>query len=198
MKAALAPAEIVMMRSVFRRYPALTEVRLFGSRAKGNHTSRSDIDFALFGNVTPLVGQAIASDLDDLPLPYKYDVQVFSSIQAATLRDHIQRVGIPVYPELAPQFIPLESGESVENIETSFRELLAGRIDFWKTMNVTSSRGLRALITLGLSDANGSYKGLAMLFHVSIDDYGEFMDFLRRSDCLIDCVPFRHTQTHEF
>lgn len=100
--APLAPAEAAMLRSVFRGYPQVSEVRLFGSRAKGTHTPRSDVDVAVFGNVTPLQAQAIASELDDLPLPYKYDVQVFDSIKSDALRDHILRVGILVYLDGAP------------------------------------------------------------------------------------------------
>jgi len=32
-------------------------------------------------------------------LPYKYDVQAFNAIQFAPLREHIERVGIRIYPE---------------------------------------------------------------------------------------------------
>src|SRR5438105_12081008 len=94
----LAPSEIAIMRSVFRRHSEAVEVRLFGSRAKGTYTSRSDVDLALFGTITLLQAQAIASELDDLPLAYKYDVQVFEAIKTDTLRDHIRRVGVSLYP----------------------------------------------------------------------------------------------------
>jgi hypothetical protein len=37
-----------------------------------------------------------------LPLPYRYDVQAFDAITFLPLREHIERVGIPLYPEIAP------------------------------------------------------------------------------------------------
>jgi len=38
--------------------------------------------------------RAIAAELDELPMPYKYDVQPFDLIKLRPLREHIQRVGI--------------------------------------------------------------------------------------------------------
>ncbi len=45
-----------------------------------------------------LQAEAIAAELDELPMPYKYDVQPFDLIKLRPLREHIQRVGIMVYP----------------------------------------------------------------------------------------------------
>ena len=41
---------------------------------------------------------AIASELDELPLPYHYDVKPYDSIKLRSLREHIDRVGIQLYP----------------------------------------------------------------------------------------------------
>ena len=109
--AALTAGEIDLLRGVFQSHPEVTEVRLFGSRAKGTHASYSDIDLALLGEVSPLQAQAIAAELDELPMPYQYDVQAFESISSSSLRDHILRVGIPLYPESF-------GGVDTETIET--------------------------------------------------------------------------------
>ena len=45
----LAPAEIALLRGVFCHHPEISEVRLFGSRAKGTHAPQSDVDLALWG-----------------------------------------------------------------------------------------------------------------------------------------------------
>ena len=191
MRNALTPSELAMMRSVFRRHTNVNEVRLFGSRAKGTHTSRSDIDLALFGPLTALEAQAIASELEDLPLPYKYDIQVFESVRSEPLRDHIRRVGLQVYPKFAKEFQTAEGSAAVEELETCYRDLRDGRKDAWSAFRDVSPEDLRALVTLGLQEANGSYKELARSFRVGPEDYRRFMDLLRRRRCVIDYAPFR-------
>ena len=88
-----------MLRQVFHRHPEIKTVKLFGSRAKGTHAPSSDIDLALWGEVDALRAASIAAELDELPTAYKYDVQPFHLIQLRPLREHIERVGITVYPE---------------------------------------------------------------------------------------------------
>lgn len=68
---------------------------VFGSRTKGNWRENSDIDIAVFGegvNVGLLVAQ-----LDELPMPYKFDIVDYNSINSCALREHIDRVGIEIY-----------------------------------------------------------------------------------------------------
>jgi len=96
---ALKPSELGMIRRVFRRHPEIEIVKLFGSRAKGTHAPGSDIDLALWGDVDALRAESIAAELDELPLPYQYDVKPFHLIRLRPLREHIERVGITVYPE---------------------------------------------------------------------------------------------------
>ena len=95
---ALGPAELDLIRAVFARHPNITAVKLFGSRAKGTERPESDVDLALWGDVDALAAESIAAELDDLPLPYRYDVQPFASIKSQSLRDHIERVGITIFP----------------------------------------------------------------------------------------------------
>lgn len=97
--APLKPGEMDLVRSVFRRCPKVQCVSLFGSRAKGNHTERSDVDLAVAGDISRLEAEAIAAELEELPLPYKFDVQALAEIQHPQLLDHIERVGIVIYPE---------------------------------------------------------------------------------------------------
>jgi len=94
----LADSVISRMRSVFARYPQVREVRVYGSRAKGSHRSGSDIDLAIMGNgVSDLDLLHIASDIDDLPLPYQVDLALFRQIDNPALIEHIERVGKVFY-----------------------------------------------------------------------------------------------------
>ena len=72
-------------------------VRLFGSRVKGTWQSGSDIDLALVGVREPLRVEAIAEELEELPLPYRFDVKAYDAIAYAPLREHIARVGVTLY-----------------------------------------------------------------------------------------------------
>ena len=96
--AGLQPFELDQLRSVFRRHPEISQVKVFGSRAKGTHQPSSDVDLALWGVADDLAAQAIALELDELSLPYNYDVKAFASIRLASLRKHIERVGTRIWP----------------------------------------------------------------------------------------------------
>ncbi|TAG07123.1 MAG: nucleotidyltransferase domain-containing protein [Verrucomicrobia bacterium] len=93
----LKPAELDMVRSVFRHHPEVKNATLFGSRAKGTHCDRSDVDLVVAGDVEPLRAEAVASELDELPLPYRFEVQPLANIQYRPLLEHIKRVGIVIY-----------------------------------------------------------------------------------------------------
>jgi predicted nucleotidyltransferase len=94
----LAPNELTLVAGVFRRHPEIRLVKLFGSRAKGTHTPHSDVDLALWGDVDAIRAESIAAELDELPLPYRFEVQPFESIKLLPLREHIERVGITIHP----------------------------------------------------------------------------------------------------
>ena len=93
----LSPRELALMDGVFRRFPAIQRVVLYGSRAKGTHSPQSDIDLALIGVGNGLEAEAVALELDELPLPYRFDVRALEGVRNARLRAHIDRVGIPLY-----------------------------------------------------------------------------------------------------
>lgn len=94
---ALTEGEIALVRGVFVRHPEVSAAILFGSRAKGTHVPQSDVDLVVAGDVTPLEAEAIAGELDELPLPYRFEVQPMNRITHVPLRDHIERVGICIY-----------------------------------------------------------------------------------------------------
>jgi len=86
-----------LIATVFSRHPEITKVVLFGSRAKGTARPNSDIDLAVEGIKNQLQIEALALELDDLPLPYKFDVTSLAGISNTALREHINRVGLVIY-----------------------------------------------------------------------------------------------------
>jgi predicted nucleotidyltransferase len=89
--------ELELIRGVLARHPEITGGILFGSRAKGSSGPGSDIDLALEGIENPLQAEAIASELDELPLPYHFDVKALAAIEYRPLLEHIGRVGVRIY-----------------------------------------------------------------------------------------------------
>lgn len=93
----IAPATLALLRRVFAAYPELDAVTLFGSRATGKATGRSDIDLATHGIVSDYRLGRLALDLADLDIPQKCDVQACESIRYAPLQRHIDAWGITIY-----------------------------------------------------------------------------------------------------
>jgi uncharacterized protein len=93
----LTDSELDLICGVLRGHQEVAEAKIFGSRAKGCAAPGSDIDLALFGDIAPSAIAAIAGELDELPLPYAFDVQADEAIRHQPLREHIERVGQSLY-----------------------------------------------------------------------------------------------------
>ena len=95
----LSEPVIRKIRDVFKRYPQVEKAVLYGSRAKAAHKTGSDIDLTLYGgtDLTLNVLLRIADDLDDLFLPYTFDLSIFRDINDPDVIGHIRRVGVAMY-----------------------------------------------------------------------------------------------------
>jgi predicted nucleotidyltransferase len=90
--------ELQNIVQIIKKCAKIEEAILFGSRAKGNYSDGSDIDIALKGNRVRLNDMLnLSIELDDLELPYKFDLVIYSRIKEQTLKDHIDRVGISLF-----------------------------------------------------------------------------------------------------
>ncbi|MFT5795780.1 MAG: putative nucleotidyltransferase, partial [Ulvibacter sp.] len=97
MKFGLKEDNIEKINKILSKYKNIDEARLYGSRAIGNYREGSDIDLTLKGNLDLQNLQRIVTDLDDLLLPYKFDISIFSDINNDNLIDHIKRIGVIFY-----------------------------------------------------------------------------------------------------
>ena len=80
--------------SVFRSEISISDVVLYGSRAKGNFRPGSDIDLTIKGDdLTTTWLMQLSMQLDDLLLPYEIDLSIYSHIENEDLIEHIDRVG---------------------------------------------------------------------------------------------------------
>jgi predicted nucleotidyltransferase len=96
--AGLSSDEMHRIWFVFDGEPGISEVILYGSRAKGTHRPGSDLDLTLKGDVlTTNQLMDISGRIDDLLLPYEVDLSIFKHIDNPDLIDHINRVGKVVF-----------------------------------------------------------------------------------------------------
>ncbi len=96
--AGIHSSEMDRLESVFRDEESVSEVILYGSRAKGTHRPGSDIDLTLKGTaLTTKWLMELSGKIDDLLLPYEMDLSIFDHIDNEDLVDHINRVGKVVF-----------------------------------------------------------------------------------------------------
>lgn len=94
----LPAAVLAELRSVLSQYPQIERALVYGSRAKGNYRSGSDIDLTLDGPALTFTDlMRIETALDDLMLPWKIDLSLLSHVDNPDLLDHIARVGKPLW-----------------------------------------------------------------------------------------------------
>ncbi len=99
-KFGLKATEISAVHGVFKLFPDLKKVSIYGSRAKGNYRPGSDIDLTLHGkNLAYQDLVAIENALDELSLPYTVDLSIYHLLDNPDLIDHIKRVGIEFYQQ---------------------------------------------------------------------------------------------------
>lgn len=87
-----------MLCNIFANNPKIEKVILYGSRAKGTYKPFSDVDITLVGNDLSTTDLADTMNaIDDLLLPYMFDVSLYHKLKSPELLDHISRRGIAVY-----------------------------------------------------------------------------------------------------
>ncbi len=98
MKYGLKENNLEQLNSIFRKFPEIDEIILYGSRAKGNFKKGSDIDLTLKGEyINNNLLNLINLKLDDLYLPYILDLSIYNKINNKDLIGHINRVGVKIY-----------------------------------------------------------------------------------------------------
>jgi len=90
------------LTSVFARHPDLESVVLFGSRATGTATPRSDVDLATRGILSRHMLGRLKLELEDLDIPQRCDVVALEKIKHEPLLRHIEAVGVTIYRRETP------------------------------------------------------------------------------------------------
>ena len=94
----LSDKVIADINGVFRKYPNIRKVILFGSRAKGTYSEGSDIDLAIVGeNISFNQWLDLNIQIEDLGLLYKVDLIDYNKVCDTPIGEHIRRVGKEFY-----------------------------------------------------------------------------------------------------
>jgi hypothetical protein len=59
--------------------------------------NRSDVDLTVWGDLNQSLISRMLSELNELPLPYTFEVQAYESIKHEPLKRHIDEVGRILY-----------------------------------------------------------------------------------------------------
>lgn len=138
----LSDTTVARICEVFARYPAVEQAVLYGSRAKGTHKPGSDIDLTLLGNaLAPAILGQIADELDDLLLPYTFDLSRYADLDHASLREHIDRVGVVFYRKTNHRLI---QNELQQNKKMNRQDAKSAKeiVNAWRSWRLGGSFGL--------------------------------------------------------
>jgi predicted nucleotidyltransferase len=94
----LSKEEISSNHAIFLEYENIEQVILYSTRASGNYKNYSDVDLSLIGkNISLSEIYEIENQIDDLLLPYQFDISEFHAILNMDLKRQIQQNGILFY-----------------------------------------------------------------------------------------------------
>ena len=98
MKFGLSNSTKDILIDIFKKYPQIAHVLVYGSRAKGNYTNRSDLDLVIDDHeIDRYTLGKLLTELNESDFPHTIDLQSLDQIQNEKLIDHIRRVGKTFY-----------------------------------------------------------------------------------------------------
>lgn len=88
------PERVIKEITLFAKANSITKVVLFGSRARGTHTERSDVDIAVYGGNFDSFYWDIKEKLHSL---LSFDIIDMNSNITDELKNEIERDGVLIY-----------------------------------------------------------------------------------------------------
>jgi predicted nucleotidyltransferase len=90
--------QLQLILGVINNFEEIEKALIFGSRATEKYKPGSDIDLALIGDkLTSLLINRVSSALDDLPLPFMFDVINYHELNNQLLKKKIDDEGKLLY-----------------------------------------------------------------------------------------------------
>lgn len=93
-KFGLTTTQYSLIENAIISFKDIEKVLIFGSRATHNFRPASDIDLAVIGkNIDRNIINRLSAQLDDLPLPFTFDVLNYDQIENRKLKTKIDSAG---------------------------------------------------------------------------------------------------------
>lgn len=95
----LDPKTLTDIQHAIASIERIDKVIIYGSRARGNYRPGSDIDITLIGNQLSLTEDVypLMDALEELYLPYTFDISIFKQLTNEAFIEHINRIGVVFY-----------------------------------------------------------------------------------------------------
>jgi predicted nucleotidyltransferase len=93
-----------VLNTIFRNYPEINEIWVFGSRAKDTYNERSDLDLVIINPVDRKTLGKLWMEINSSDFPMTVDLQVLDHIRNESLKAHISRVGKAIYVKNSKDF----------------------------------------------------------------------------------------------
>ena len=93
MKYGLSDENYMKIKNIIDKFTQY-KFKIFGSRARGDYKNNSDIDIAVFGNVTENDEFLILNEFDLIDIVYTIDVVFMKEIEKQSLIDSILKEGV--------------------------------------------------------------------------------------------------------
>ncbi len=96
----LTQSDLDYIINTIKKFNKIKEAKIFGSRALGTNKPGSDVDIAIIGEEIDFstVSKLHALLEEESPMPYTFDVIDYSHLEHKELKDHIDRVGVRIFP----------------------------------------------------------------------------------------------------
>ena len=89
---------LLELNNIFKNYKEIERVLLFGSRARNDNKTYSDVDICLFGkDITHLVHAKVAMDIEEINTPLSFDIINFNELTKEEFINNILKEGIEIY-----------------------------------------------------------------------------------------------------
>ena len=95
--------------ALFEKCPNITKAVLFGSRATSEHDENSDVDIAIYGDISPSEFDELTDKLDSVGSKKKFDLIMYNMADAE-LRQIIDEKGLTIYERGLKKHEPVTDG----------------------------------------------------------------------------------------